>query len=263
MSSFSEETRSFADEFGVSHGLMDAFLNRFSPHRTVPDQFKADSDVVLFVHIPKTAGISVGKTLQDAFDEFRGVDWKEVTPTFRHQVRMALYLQTQEKKRQVIMGHYGWAELLVWKSHELPMKCATVMRDPVARMVSNYNYNCSDAHPEHVTFKERYPTLKAFVQAVPIDMQMSLAIGYIDSFETALEKFIRHYSFLGVTEHLGRSLAHLGRSHGLPKLTEYRENVGKIRPEPALPADVLQRIESRSYNDRKMHRLLMRMYGAD
>lgn len=263
LSSFSEETQRLAEEFGVSDAGMDAFLNRFSPSRTVPGQFKADSDVVLFLHIPKTAGISVGKTLQRAFDEFRGIDWKDVSATFRHQMRMALYMQTQEKKRQVIMGHFGWAELQIWKSHDLPMKCATVLRDPVARMVSNYNYNCSDAHPEHVIFKERYPTLTAFVQSVPIDMQISTAIGFIDSFETALQRFVTQYSFLGVTEQLGRSLAHLGRSHGLPKLTEYRENVGKIKPEPDLPADVLRRIESRSYNDRKMHRLLMRIYGAD
>lgn len=263
MNRFSEETYRLADEFGVSPAVMDAFLDRFSPRRVLPDQFKSDSDVVLFLHIPKTAGISVGKTLRGAFDEFRGVDWKEVTPTFRHQMRLALYMQTQEKKRQVIMGHYGWAELMIWKSHDLPMKCATVLRDPLARMVSNYNYSCSDAHPDHVSFKERFPTLMSFVQAVPIDMQLSLAIGFIDSFETALQKFIKHYSFLGVTEHLGKSLAHLGRSHGLPNLTEHRENVGKIKPDPDLPADVRHRIETRSYNDRKMHRLLMQIYSGD
>jgi hypothetical protein len=262
MSSFHEESHNLAAEFDVAPDVMDAFVNRFSPRRTADNQFLADSDVMLFVHIPKTAGMSVGKTLRGAFHKFHPINWKEVNPSFRHAMRLALYLQTQEKKRQIIMGHFGWAELQIWKSHELPLKCGTVFREPVARTVSNYNYNCSDLHPDNTAFKARYPTLLDYAQAVPFDMQLSLAIGLIDSFETALRKLTLHYSFLGLTEHLGQSLFHLQRTHGLRKLTEHQENKGAGRSGSDLPKDVRTLIESRSCNDRKMHRLMARLYGA-
>lgn len=249
-----------AKEFGVSDSVMSAFIARFSPSHVLPNAYHSDADTVLFVHIPKTAGVSIGRSLREAFDQFHGVQWDDVVRTFRQSSRRALYEQSKGGIRQVIMGHYGWPELQIWRNQDLPMKCGAIFRDPVARAISNYNYNCSDAHPGHEDFQTRFPTLEGYVRNMGNDVQISQAIGMIDSFETALCKLASYYTFLGVTEHLSASLTHFRRSHGLPNLHEYRENIGKIRAAKEIPDSIRLIVERNSHNDIKLHRLLLRIY---
>lgn len=260
MNSSSLSSGELAREFGVSDAVMSEFVARFAPRLVADDAFREDADTMLFVHIPKTAGVSVGKSLQGGFDQFRGVVWNNIAQSFRQETRAAIYLQTREKTRQVIMGHYGWPELQLWRNHEMPLKCGTIFRDPVARAVSNYNYNCSAKHPDHENFLQRFPTLESYIENVSLDFQLTQAIGLISSFENALVKLTRYYTFLGVTEHLSASLAHLARSHGLPNLREYHENVG-TKEKAEVPVNVRNKIERRSHNDAKLHRLLMRLYA--
>lgn len=254
--------RALAEEFGVSDEVMAEFIGRFAPAQVAPRHFAAHSDTMLFVHIPKTAGVSVGQSLQEAFDRFHGVEWSEIAKSFRQATRQAVYRQTQEASRQVIMGHYGWPELQLWRNHEMDMKCGTIFREPVARTVSNYFYNLSDAHPGHENFRTRFPTLESYVAKQPYDVQLTQAIGFVDSFENALRKFIRYYTFLGITEQLSASLTHLSRSHGLKELREYRKNVGKAGEKGDIDPDIKRRIEAVSHNDAKIHRLLSRLYHA-
>lgn len=256
------DTAALAAEFDVSPAVMARFVSRFAPSCVAPEAYQAAADVMLFVHIPKTAGMSVGRSLREAFDVFRGVDWRNKTKSFRDETRAAVYAQSQNQSpsRQVIMGHYGWSELQIWRNHQMPMKCGTILRDPVARAVSNYNYNCSPAHPPHADFRNRFPTLDAYVEALPLDVQVTQAAGLICSFENLLSKLNEHYSFLGTTEHLDASLAHLGQSHGLPKLRSYRENIGKKAKSTEVSKGLRQQIMARSHNDGKLHALLTHLY---
>ncbi|WP_081762268.1 sulfotransferase family 2 domain-containing protein [Paracoccus pantotrophus] len=262
MTSIILDAKKLAAEFRVSETLMSAFLDKFAPSRVVSDQHKASSEVMLFIHIPKTAGVSVGRSLREAFDRFHSVAWDNIPQSFRTVARSAVYQQTCRDERQVIMGHFGWPEMQMFRNHEMPMKCGTILRHPVARTISNYNYNCSSAHPANEQFRKRYPSLEAYVDDLPSDVQVTQALGFINSFENALEKLVRYYSFLGVTEHLSASLAHLGRSHGLQKLREYRENVGVKRGDKKISSEIVKKIEARSHNDKRLHDLIMRLYQS-
>lgn len=257
------DARDLAERYGVSVPLMDEFMARFAPGRVAENRYKADADTMLFIHIPKTAGVSVGKSLQQGFDGFHGVQWDDVPRSFRQATRTATYVQSTERKRQVIMGHFGWPEMQVWRNHEMPLKCGTILRDPLARLVSNYNYNCSEVHPDNQRFKSKFPTLASYAEQMPFDPQLTQAIGLLDSFETALKKFVAHYTFLGVTERLSRSLRHLGRSHGLPSLPEYRENMGRSGADACVSPELQHLVERRSVNDLRMHRLVMELYDAE
>lgn len=241
-----------------------AFRARFDP-AVVPDgAYEDDGDVVLFVHIPKTAGMSVGRALRDAFDVFHPINWANIPASFRDRTKEALYLRTDgQPRRQVIMGHFGWPEMQFWRNQELPIKAASIIRDPVARIVSNYNYNLSEAHPAHQAFGERFPTLEAYVDSVPNDMQLNMLIGAFWSFDHALELLAKYYSFLGATERLGPSLNHFARSHGLgARLDEHRENVGaKPAEEEDIPSSVRDRVLERSRNDLRLHEMVLRLYS--
>jgi hypothetical protein len=47
----------------------------------------------------------------------------------------------------------------------------------------------------------------------------------------------------------------------LPRPQEFRENIGKAPEEDAHPAELIQGIEARCHNDRKLHSLVMRLYA--
>lgn len=256
------DANQLATEFDVSFPVMDTFINRFAPSHVPQGTHQDTSDIILFVHIPKTAGMSVGRSLSEVFDIFRGVAWDNMAKSFRDETRAAVYAQSQDNIRQVIMGHYGWPEMQIWRNHEMPSKCATILRDPVKRTVSNYNYNCSPKHPPHEAFKERFPSLEDYVTNIPLDVQVTQVAGMINSFENLLNKLNTHYSFLGVAEYLDASLAHLCQSHGLPAVQTYRENTSPIKQSTA-PSPAIQKIiKSRSHNDCKLHGLLTRLYQS-
>ncbi len=251
---------SLADEFDATPAIMAKFVHRFCPAAVEDNRFWAKSDTMLFVHIPKTAGMSVGKAMQQAFDQFHGVEWNNIGPSFYKASRQAAYLQSRGNIRQIVMGHYGWSEMQLWRNQELPIKSATILRDPVQRMISNFNYNSSAAHPAHQDFVKRFPQIESYVESTSFDVQLSQAIGFATSFDDVLAKLTRYYSFIGVTERLSQSLAFLSRSHGLPPITEYHTNVGS-KPADKLPDAVRDLILDRNHNDTKIHALMLRLYA--
>jgi hypothetical protein len=245
----------------MTQGSLSAFKARFDPAQVAPDTFRSDSDVILFLHIPKTAGMSVGKTLQRAFDQFHPVAWENVGQSFRFRTRRALYERSCRNCRQVLMGHFSWTEIQYWRNQELPIQCATIIRDPLARFVSNYNYNCSDAHPANAQFRKRFPTMEDYAQQLPNDYQLYTMIGAFFDFDHALQMLTKYYSFIGLTEHLGTSLAHLQKSHGLAQpLEEHRENKAKILSKGEISAKVREIIENKSHNDQRLHDLVRDFY---
>ncbi len=257
----SRKVARLADEFGVSRPVMQQFVNRFAPKAIKAGRYAAESDIMLFVHIPKTAGTSVGRSFQQSFDHFHPVDWSRIVPSFRAISSAVTYEASRAKGRHVIIGHFGWPEIKIWREHELPLKCGTIFREPVARAISNYNYNISPRHPEHKAFQERFPTLEDFARQMPLDVQSIQTVGMTSSFEEILVKLCKYYTFLGITEDLQTSLRHLSQSHGLKKMAEFSENVGEI---PAAPpsSELHEIIRARSHNDIKLHALVARLYKS-
>jgi len=251
--------QNLAKEFSVAEDTMNEFINRFSPKMVKDNAYASASDTMLFVHIPKTAGVSIGKSFQSTFDKFHGVQWDNIGPSFRQSTRLAAYGQSHQELRQVIMGHFGWREIQLWRNHEMGIKVGTIFRDPVERMISNFNYNRSNVHPGHEAFNKQFPTIEGYVRAVDLDFQITQAVGFISSFDEALRKFIKYYTFLGITEMLSESLDHLSRSHGLGRMREHRENIGRNKIS-TVSDEVISLIRSRSHNDLKLHRLLMTIY---
>ena len=241
---------------------LSAFQARFDPAKVAPNAFKTNNDVILFLHIPKTAGMSVGKTLQNAFDQFHPIAWENVGQSFRFRTRKALYDRSCNTCRQVLMGHFSWADIQYWRNQELPIQCATIIRDPLDRFVSNYNYNCSDAHPGSAEFRERFPKMEDYAHQLPNDYQLYTMIGAFFDFDHALELLTKYYSFIGVTEHLGASLTHFQTSHGLAKtLREHRENKSQTLVQVEIPDLVRQIVDAKSRNDLRLHRLVRDFYN--
>lgn len=239
------------------------FQRKFNPSQMVRNSYYDDNDIVLFVHIPKTAGMSVGKTLQQAFDDFHPVSWQDIGKSFREKSRLALYQRMLKPRRQILMGHFSWPEVQFWRNQELPIKCASIIRDPVARFLSNYNYNCSERHPNRKQFRKRFPSIEAYAEKLSYDFQLTRLIGEFYSFDHALELICKYYSFIGLTEHLRASLESFSHSHGFDfPLQEHRENVGtSLMPLEEVSSSVRDLVLEKNQNDLRLHELLMSYYA--
>lgn len=242
--------------------LEERFRQTFFPSNVEPNRFARSSDIVLFVHIPKTAGMSIGKALRDSFDRFHAVPWGDIQPSFERLIESALNEWPSDGKRHVIIGHYSHRQIRQWKKAGLPVKAASILRDPVARTVSQYNYNCSSRHPPHERFKARFPTLEHFVTNMRRDPQIVQMVGPFQTFDQVLRRLTRDFSFLGTTEHLGRALDHFSTSHGLPPLAEYHQNAAKARAPTDCPPGIAETIEEKCANERRLHTLLKQAYDA-
>lgn len=246
------ETRILSD-------IYDRFADRFHPARVAAGAYSEKNDILLFLHIPKTAGVSVGAGLRGVFDNFLGVDWDRVDRSFVEQTRFALYERSRREQRQVLMGHFRAGQLNYWRNHGLPIKAATIVRDPVDRVVSHYNYNCSERHPNNLQFRKRFPTLSDFVGNLAYDFQLNAMLGAFYSFEHALEKLAADFTFLGLTEKLPESLEHLSRSHGLDRIKVHKKNKGARQEEEISDAD-RQVVVEKSANDIRLVELLRSFY---
>lgn len=237
------------------------FKNRFDPALVAKDAFSDDNDVLLFLHIPKTAGMSVGASLQGVFDVFHGVSWKNTHTSFVNATCNACYERTRNSARQVLMGHFNWKELQYWRNHRLPIKAATFIREPLARFVSHYRYNTSDQHPAREQFKEKYPTMLDFARDLERDYQLNFLLGTFFSFEDALNKLTEDFSFIGVTEHLGASFQHFARSHGFPDLEEFHLNKATGNgSQEEIDDDVREIVLDKSFNDLRLFELVRSYY---
>ena len=194
---------------------------------------------IVFTHIPKTAGETMGAILE-----------KQCFPTHifsfnmpsvkAHQRFMALNAK-QKKRLKIIKGHWPYG---IHRDLNRPCRYFTFLRDPVARTVSEYNYITSHPASQDYDFitknklslvdfsmlsKETQNIQAKFVsglgrKAVDINLDDLLAFA-----EKALNE---DFKFVGIVEQFDRSLILLKEIFDLKDIDYSKKNVGKKRSTP-------------------------------
>jgi hypothetical protein len=108
-------------------------------------------DSIYFLHIPKTAGMSITKWLTNILGESNVCPAKFWDDIYDKSANMAHY--------SVFHGHFG---ISFEKFLNRPLNTITVLRDPVSRTISHFNHVKRDtSHPMH--FRARGQDLDQFV----------------------------------------------------------------------------------------------------
>jgi hypothetical protein len=202
---------------------------------------------VLSIHIPKTGGSSFQKTLQQLYgeDSFQRLDFtvREAggRPNMKATNRTSQELLDRIDSRgelpsdiRVLHGHFHYEDFTRFFELDSGTRVVTWLREPVRRIVSNYNYILSTFHREteltprsEQHFKRLVKSLLEFARH-PRDVHL-----YADYLRG---RDLSEYDFVGVMEAYEDELIRLGKILGVTEIPQFNVNQARQKA-PALDRD--------------------------
>lgn len=182
----------------------------------------------LFLHIPKTAGSSLGQEIASHLRPYRNVRLDYLDQSLPHHVKRqravdALVAELEGGlKLRSASGHITMRQAMQVKRAHPPTRIVTFLRDPVARTISDYRYQRTPAHPLHADFIRRFPTIADYVRAEPSRDKMwkRLVARPTEDVAAGLELIERNVTFVGLVERYELSVSVLFRLFGVEVLPE-------------------------------------------
>ncbi|MFN3241876.1 MAG: hypothetical protein ACE37K_10225 [Planctomycetota bacterium] len=205
-----------------------------------------DGSPVLSLHLPKTAGSAFGEFLIRSLGRMFPIEHGRIDETFEQ------FLEAPGEHR-FGNGHIDWSHIQRALDHPRPVHLITLLREPVARAVSNYTYCCSDKHPTSGEFRNAFPTIDRYIEwgGMSTNLQTRLIAGPdVESAEQAIERIESTYAFVGLTELFNASCFVFSLAFGCEfRLPERMVNAAKDRAEEDhdIPQSAYDRI--REQND--------------
>ena len=129
--------------------------------QSLRDYVEAEADpeaFCLFLHIPKTAGSSLGHEIAAVLKPYRNISLDYLDESASHGVKRQRAVEAfiAELKRdgglRSASGHITMRQALQIKRAHPRTRIVSFLRDPVRRVISDYRYQRTPAHPLHEAF---------------------------------------------------------------------------------------------------------------
>ena len=201
------------------------------------EQTRSADAVWGFSHIPKTAGSSLIASLEAHRAPYYYIRAKsyahERCSSFQRagvgsRPRICRYSEIGARAHtrcRSFSGHLRRPHIDFIRT-ELPgTRFFTLLREPVARVVSDYRYCLTPSHPTHEQFAAQFPTITDFIRHPMGQNGMSkrLAAKW-DTAEMVLDSVLPGFEFIGVMELYDVSLSMIFRLMGLTHIPTGRVN---------------------------------------
>lgn len=227
---------------------------------------------IIFLHVGKTAGLSMRRVLRRQFPAGRIMDLRDPgTEPVRMRregtaSRFAALPEAQRSRPRLIMGHttYGIHEHVPRASTYI-----TMLRRPTSLIVSLYHYVLrNERHALHDEVVRAGMSLEEFVRsgisletdnsavrAIAGDTTTPFGGCTPEMLETVKANVERDFSVVGLTERFDESLLLLGRTFGWRNLHYVRINVAAEGTQRApIPPETLELIEDQNRLDAELYR---------
>jgi hypothetical protein len=196
----------------------------------------ADREVVIFVHIPKTAGTTLNRIIEWQYNPLSifTVDPYRIRATVQHFKRLS---EQRRRKFRMVRGHlrYGIHEFVPG-----PVSYVTMLREPAARLLSSYHFILRrPLHPLHRRLKRDRLGVEDLIRLTPnkqnLQCQFIAGInegGICDerTLEIAKENLTRSFRVVGLCERFQESLLLMMTSFGWKVSFYENRKVAKVRP---------------------------------
>lgn len=191
---------------------------------------RAPDALWFFVHIPKTAGTSVTAELDRIRSPYANVaiDYERRDIAHDNAIRQAVeaFAAGPIGRTRSASGHVPSDLLGTITQARSDTRLFTLLRDPVRRVISDYTYQTTPAHPLHEAFRKRYPRIEDYVLAPTEQNKMFFFLSGergAQAFPAAYKAIEQRYAFIGLVELYPMSFNIISRLMGTGALpTEHR-----------------------------------------
>lgn len=194
---------------------LDEFINKES----------APNDLWIFIHVPKTAGSSFASELSDLRQPYRNIHVDYDDKTRPHDVKLeravAQFISdNRDCQFRACSGHLQMRHVVKIRQAFPNSRIVSLLRNPVERVISDFRYQRTPAHPPYKEFIRQFPTIESYVDspasqnkmvkflAADPDMTMTELFGFLDEAT----------SFIGLTEMYPMSFNIVMQLFGLNRL---------------------------------------------
>lgn len=187
-------------------------------------------DLWLFLHIPKTAGTSLGAQMAAKLTPSCNmwIDYNKKSPNYHANMLELVnkFLQADRvNPARFATGHLEMKHVDLIRSARPDMKLFTMLRNPIDRVISDYRYQLTEAHPQHRQFSERFKSIHQFAlfEGSQNRMFKRLSTKRPISNQDLIEELESRFTFVGIQEMYPKSLAVLSRLVGFRLDPKFRE----------------------------------------
>lgn len=211
---------------------------------------------VISIHIPKTAGTSFYNILRQVYGDGLSPSFKrrDLNP---HAGGACILDKSPDPAWRAVHGHFTWQEV---RGLMVPgvTKVITWLRDPVDRVISNYQFFID---------RLQHPEMNPEVAAINLHRNQETLLEYarLDENRNRMSRFLdglapEDFFFIGFTENFEEDVARLGLRLGWPALTVRRLNT-RAYPYP-VSEDERQEIEALNQEDRSLYKQAKTLFSS-
>lgn len=204
-----------------------------------------------FIHIPKTAGSSFREDIADVKQpdvnivvDYAALDPQKLPGQYIDMIRGKLsnYCRTNFDKTRFMSGHFVYRDIAGLERFKLS-KLVTLLRDPLARLKSDYLHQISTEHPLWQSARERYPSFRHFIEDADNHNVMFtyLCRSEADSVDETIEFIMDRFTWVGIQEDFRFSIKMLFMLFGMriePRRALRRQPVNIEQQILLLPEDI-------------------------
>jgi hypothetical protein len=215
--------------------------------------------MLVFVHIPKTAGTTLHKVISHQYPRREILIRHDADGPVSEAIRAG-----QGKLPAVVMGHLS----VGLHRYQPGVRYITCLREPVARLVSHYHHGLNDSsHYLHEAIRRDGLDLAAYVASGlsgELSNGMTRMLAGVEDFhgavvdrtvfEIAKRNIEEHFDAVLLSERFDEGLLLLARQMGWKTPWYLRRKVGKYSAAAAMPdAETRRRVEERNAFDIELH----------
>jgi hypothetical protein len=214
---------------------------------------KDSNELVIFLHVPKTAGTSLGQIICKQYPQnvFYDVTKNNIFP------KGVEAIKDQVEKTDCLFGHFLFG---VHKYVSRPATYITMLRNPVEQVLSNFFSSLKHPdHPNYSIFKDL--SLEEYLDSEHVflneNMQTTFISGQITpDFDKAKHHLDNNFSIVGITEQFSESvfLMYKNLNWTWEKIVCNKLNVNERRPlQESIDRRLISKIIEKNESDIKLY----------
>jgi len=189
----------------------------------------------LFVHVPKTAGSSLTVEAERLLTPSFNIDIDHTDTTRTYQARFDAAVQDfvarhAARPYRFATGHINARQVEMIRGGVRSLRCFTMLRHPIARLVSDYHYQRSSMNTAQAQFIATTPDLQTYVARRHVHNKIARSLAPPKMVEAGdVEGCVNHimeaYAFVGLQEMYPIALRTLTTLMGEPRSPQARVRV--------------------------------------